>query len=237
MRLLVLLVGIASVPSAALAAPSAQVTIPSTDTQSVGTVHLAPVTVTSTLPAHPALHSLGLTAGLLGARGLGIEAGGDLDYLAGSEARFGGSFSADLKLALRNGALFKGSPSVAVGIYQLGVSKPNVIYVLMARNFGSLGRLSIGGFDGNSSVLVGPGNQPDNVGIMVSWDRSLNEVADGLWIGLDYQSTQSLVGAVSAGIYWTFRRGVSLAVNYSAFFHWHAGCPPFLTAELEFDTL
>jgi hypothetical protein len=52
---------------------------------------------------------------------------------------------------------------------------------------------------------------------LLSWDRTISEVSDKLWLAVDYQSGKSAVGALSFGAAWAFTPKISLIVGYDVF--------------------
>ena len=103
-------------------------------------------------------------------------------------------------------------PAVAVGMYNIGTksgdarkgelaTNQDVAYGLVAKTLPVVGRLSAGYFFGNKKVLVtdekdASGNfKSDEKGVLLSWDRTLSEISDKVWVGVDYQGGNSALGA------------------------------------------
>ncbi|GAB4369447.1 MAG: hypothetical protein Kow00128_15630 [Deltaproteobacteria bacterium] len=214
----------AAFPNLAGATPSTQIWIPSTDVQPFRTFHfnfdtyvrtgsedtgerLSPVVV------------LGPTAGILPYEKVQAEVGFDLIY-SGSDADdyplyFHG------KVGTPEGSLFAGSPAVAVGGYNFGtksdVTNQNIVYGLVAKTFPVFGRLSAGYFVGNDKVLVDGNGSGDEKGILLSWDRTLSEISDKLWVAVDYQGTDSALGALNVGVSYAFAGNVSVIFGYDIY--------------------
>jgi PPE-repeat protein len=201
----------------ALATPSTQIWIPSTDVRDFKQIHLDVDNYirTSTSKGTNA-YDLGLGVGVLPFEKLKLEIGADyLVYGAGSTVdAYPLSFNA--KLGTPEGSLFKGSPALAVGGFGIGTKKnltnANVVYGLAAETLPVVGRISAGYFNGNKDVLG-----KDNDGVLLSVDRTISEISDKLWAAVDYQGGDSSLGALSFGVAWAFTPSVSLIVGYDIF--------------------
>ena len=53
-----------------------------------------------------------------------------------------------------------------------------------------IGRLSAGYFAGNKKVLVDENGNSDEKGVLLSWDRTMTEISDKLWLAVDYQGSK-----------------------------------------------
>ena len=206
----------------AMATPSTQIWIPSTDIQAYKTLHLGIDNYirTSNKGGFPNFYDLGLTAGVLPFEKLQAEIG--IDYLEGGQGALG--VDADKnpiyfngKLGTPEDSLFKYSPALAVGIYnsgtKAGVTEQNIVYGLAARTLPVVGRISAGGFHGSETVL-GTGK---NNGVLLSWDRTMSEISDKLWLAVDYQSGNSFMGALNFGVSWAFSKNVSVIFGYDIY--------------------
>jgi hypothetical protein len=49
---------------------------------------------------------------------------------------------------------------------------------------------------------------------MASWDRTMSEISDKLWMAVDYMSGNNINGAISFGGSWAFTKNVSLLVGF-----------------------
>ena len=77
-----------------------------------------------------------------------------------------------------------------------------------------IGRLSAGGYYGSERALAfGTNQKNNNTGVMASWDRSMPEISDKLWLAVDYMGGNNANGEVSVGGSWTFSKNVSLIVG------------------------
>lgn len=208
----------------ALATPSTQVWIPSTDIQGFKTVHLGiDYYARSTEDAagqRPHIYDFGLTTGILPFEKIQAEAGFDLivngDSIADdSPLYFNG------KLGTPEDALFGGSPSLAVGGYLFGtnsdVTTYNIVYGLVAKTVPVIGRLSAGWYVGNDDLLVDASGKKDDNGVLLSWDRTLTEISDKVWAAIDYQGGDNALGALSFGVSYAFAENVSVIFGYDIY--------------------
>lgn len=211
-------------PLAANATPSTQIWIPSTDIQKHKTFHLnvdnyiAVKKEDSGAWKAPA-YVFGPTMGVFAAEKVQAEAGFDL-IKAGLSADSNPLYL-HAKIGTPEGSLGTGSPALALGGYNFGFKKNvtdhNIIYGLAAKNFGKLGRLSAGYFTGNDKVLVDENGKKANTGALLSWDRSMGEISDKLWAGVDYQGGDSAMGALSFGASWNFSPNTSVIFGYDVY--------------------
>jgi len=230
--------------SAAMATPSTQIWIPSTDVQAFKTLHLGIDNYirTSKTGGFPNLVDVGLTAGVLPFEKVQAEIG--IDYLSGGQSGIPGSFNEaadkspvyfNAKIATPEDSLFKMSPALAVGTYnmgtKLGITSQNIAYGLAAKTLPMVGRLSLGGFHGSETAL-GAGK---NNGILASWDRTMSEISDKLWMAVDYQGGNSFMGALSFGAAWAFTKDVSLIVGYDIYNNANAGGKNTITTQLDIN--
>lgn len=205
----------------AMATPSTQIWIPSTDVQGFGTLHLGIDNYTRTSSndsgVRPNVYDLGLTAGVLPFEKVQAEVG--IDYMTlGSDATDGSPLYFNAKVATPEGSLFGGSPALAGGGYGFGtkddVTDLNIVYGLAAKTVPVLGRLSAGYYKGNDTALL---SQDDDSGVLLSWDRTMSEISDKLWMAVDYQGGDNAVGALSFGASWAFAKNVSVIVGYDIY--------------------
>ena len=204
----------------AMATPSTQIWIPSTDVQAFGTAHLGidNYTRTSTDAAgqRPNIYDLGLTAGILPFEKLQAEVGVDyMTYSINAMDRNPVYFNA--KIGTPEGSLFTHSPALAIGGYGFGtkndLTDTNIVYGLVAKTIPVLGRLSAGYYKGNDVALL----SSEDDGVLLSFDRTISEISDKLWIGVDYQGGDNAVGALSFGASWAFAKNVSVIFGYNIF--------------------
>lgn len=208
----------------AMATPSTQIWIPSTDVQAFKTLHLGLDnylrTSSGDSDTRPNVYDLGLTAGVLPFEKVQAEIG--IDYLVNGVSGYDSNpvyFNA--KLATPEGALFTASPALAVGGYNIGTNSDddsafrtdmNLVYGLVAKTLPVVGRLSAGYYTGNDDVLG-----DDNDGVLLSWDRTITEISDKLWLAADYQGGDNSMGAFSFGAAWAFSKNVSVILGYDIY--------------------
>ena len=206
----------------ALATPSTQIWIPSTDIQKFGTFHLGIDNyVAAEGEGQAPLYVLGLTAGVIPSEVIQAEVG--VDYMAsGLDPYDDFPLYFNAKVATPEGALFGGSPALAVGGYNFGtesdVTNQNIVYGLVAKTLPVVGRFSFGYFTANKDVVYNPITlEEDNDGILASWDRTLTEISPKLWAAVDYQGGDSALGALSFGLSWAFADNVSVIAGYDIY--------------------
>jgi hypothetical protein len=196
------------------ATPSTQIWIPSTDLQSYKIWHLGIDNYfydykngsTQSLTAFPT--DIGMTVGVLPFTDIQAEVGVDL-FVPGLSPL---SFNA--KIGTPEGSLAEWSPAIAVGGFDFGLQKNatdyNILYGLVAKTLPVVGRISVGYYSGNSTLLVDQNGSADNKGILLSWDRSIPEISENLWLAVDYQGGNSGFGALNIGFAWSFSKNVSV---------------------------
>jgi hypothetical protein len=230
--------------TAVMATPSTQIWIPSTDVQAFKSVHLGIDNYmrTSSKGGFPNLTDVGLTAGVLPFEKIQAEIG--VDYLTGGQGGVSGSFNEaadkspiyfNAKVGTPEESLFKFSPAIAIGTYNIGtktgITSQNIAYGLAAKTIPVVGRISLGGFQGSETVL-GSGK---NNGVLASWDRSMSEISDKLWMAVDYQGGNSFMGALSFGASWAFTKDVSLIIGYDIYNNASAGGKNTVTTQLDIN--
>ncbi|UPU37878.1 hypothetical protein M1B72_09260 [Geomonas paludis] len=215
------------------ATPSTQIWIPSPDVQPFLVGHIGVDNYfrkghNDGGERDPNILEVGLTVGLLPFEKLQLEIGGDYLTTAGNpNDRY--PWSGNAKLGLREEALFPFSPALAGGIYNVGKARKatdgtlsfvrsgqNIVYGVAAKTIPgpgcSLGRFSGGYYHGSKKALA-----PDNKGLLLSWDRTISELSDKLWIAVDYMGGENVNGALSFGAAWRFNHNVSLLLGYDKF--------------------
>jgi len=231
---------------AALATPSTQIWIPSTDVQPFKVAHLnvdnyfraehSSIPGTNLRQANTL--DIGPTIGILPFDKIQMEIG--FDFLVNTyDPNDNHPFSGNFKLGTPEDSLFKGSPAIAAGMYNLGLSQSkdtaplvtsgqNIAYGLVAKTvpaigaIPSLGRLSAGYYRGSERALRsfapdGTVGAASNDGVLLSWDRTMSEISDKLWLAVDYQGGHSAMGALNVGASWAFAKNVSVIVGYDMY--------------------
>jgi hypothetical protein len=212
----------------AMATPSTQIWIPSTDVQAFKTLHLGIDNYTRVssggADSRPNVYDLGLTAGVLPFEKIQAEVG--IDYITNGTTFDNHPIYFNAKLATPEDSLFTFSPALALGGYGIGTNgdsnspvrtDQNIIYGLVARTLPVVGRLSAGYYVGNDKVLLDKNGSKDNDGVLLSWDRTMTEISDKLWLAVDYQGGKSALGALSFGASWNFAKNVSVIFGYDIY--------------------
>ncbi|OHE17415.1 MAG: hypothetical protein A2X96_02000 [Syntrophobacterales bacterium GWC2_56_13] len=206
----------------AYATPSTQIWIPSTDIQPYKKVHFGADTYIKTASqdgvTELTVTNLGLTVGVLPWEKFQMEIGLDYRDIGGNHT-YPMLFNA--KIGTPEDALFKYSPALAVGVYDFGTKKDfsdyNIVYGLIAKTIGNLGRLSAGYYTGNDKLLLDINGNKDNHGVLLSWDRTISEISDKLWLAVDYQGGKNGYGALSAAFAWKFAPNVGVIFGYDIY--------------------
>jgi len=215
------------------AAPSAQINIPSTDAKGLKEVAISItdyVRFSNKPDAGPNSYCAGVETGLLPFESVKVEVGVDYLTTGTSSPTDAHPFYFNGKLATAEDLGFKGLPAFAVGVYNMGTydkpttgisTRQNIAYGLAAKTLPIIGRISAGGYVGAERALRTPGNSRNNSGAMASWDRTISELSDKLWLGADYMSGNNANGEISAGASWSFTKQVTLlagVVWYNPFY-------------------
>lgn len=228
---------VAAASGSAMATPSTQIWIPSTDVQPYKTFHLG---IDNYVRADAKsgnreanTYDIGPVAGVLPFEKLQAEVGFDFLAVAGNP-NDNHPLSGNFKIATPEDSLFQLSPALAVGMYNIGptqsatvapgvISGQNIVYALAARTLPvmgsvpSLGRISAGYYVGNDKALVDANGNKKNDGILLSWDRTMTEISDKLWVAVDYQSGKNVDGALNFGFSWNFAKNVSVIFGYDIY--------------------
>jgi len=231
-KLAIALTGLAltvAASTAAFATPSTQIWIPSTDVQAFKSGHLGIDNYVradrkSDGSRDPNVFDIGLTAGVLPFEKVQMEVG--IDYLSVGNNYDNYPVYFNAKIGTPEDSMFKYSPALAIGGYNFGTNSSsnspfrtdqNIIYALAAKTLPVIGRLSAGYFSGNDKVLLDQNGKKENDGVLLSWDRAMPEISDKLWLAVDYQGSDSAMGAFSFGGSWAFTKDVSLILGYDVY--------------------
>lgn len=158
---------------------------------------------------------VGLTVGVLPYQRFQMEIG--IDTLEPSD--FPVFFNA--KVGTPEGALFKGSPAVNLGVFNVGTepgsTDQNIGHAMLGKTIPRLGRLFAGAYFGNDNLLVNAQGQAEATGFMVGFDRGIIPVTDAggasysrLVLVGDWASGKNAFGGGGVGVYWYFASTVSL---------------------------
>jgi hypothetical protein len=158
---------------------------------------------------------VGLTMGVLPFEKLQMEIG--VDLLESSDDPW--YFNA--KLGTPEDSLFKWSPGLSVGVFNVGTKKDvtdqNVFYGMIGKTIPYVGRFTAGPYIGSDKVLVdGKGNK-ENKGFMIGFDRGFLPAKDSegneykkIVLAADYASGKNVIGGGGAGVYYYFTKDISL---------------------------
>lgn len=158
---------------------------------------------------------VGLTIGVLPYEKLQMEVG--VDLLESSDDPW--YFNA--KLGTPEESLFKCSPGLSVGVYNVGtksgVTNQNVFYGMIGKTIPYVGRLTVGPYIGNGDVLVDGNGKKDNKGFMIGFDRGFLPAKDSegneykkVVLAADYASGKNLIGGGGVGVNYYFTKDISL---------------------------
>lgn len=212
-----------AVSSVAMATPSGQIWIPSTDAKGFKEVNISIdnyIRLSHSGTAGTNYYDAGVTAGVSPFEKFKLEVG--VDYYTDNLNDGNSIYSAhpiyfNFKGAIPEDAFFKGMPAIAAGMFGIGTfdrgatggnTMSNISYGLLAKTLPVVGRISAGGYHGAEKNLG-----TDNNGVLVSWDRTMSEISDKLWMAVDYMSGNNAFGALSVGASWAFTPNVSLLVG------------------------
>ena len=218
---------VALASSVAMATPSTQIWIPSTDVKGFKEVNLGIdnyIRLSDAPNAGANYYDLGVTGGILPFENFKLEIGVDYltDNLGGSSNQAKHPFMFNFKAGIPEEAFgMKWMPAIAAGMYNIGTfdrgaaanTMQNIAYGLVAKTLPVIGRISVGGYNGAEKQL----GEKINNGILASWDRSMPEISDKLWLAVDYMSGRNYNGAVSVGGSWAFSKNVSLLVGLDVY--------------------
>ncbi len=216
----------------AMATPTAQIWIPSTDAKAFKDTTVSVINIarfSNAADAGPNYYMVGATTGVLPFESVKMEIG--IDFMTtGTKAKVDDyPFYFNAKLASAEDLGFKGMPAIAVGAYNLGTydkpevglsTRQNLIYGLAAKTLPVVGRISAGGYFGAKRALANGSNGIDtdmNSGIMASWDRTISEVSDKLWMSVDYMSGNNGNGQLGIGASWAFSKQVTFLAGVQVF--------------------
>lgn len=206
------------------ATPSTQIWNPSTDIQAKGTWHLGIDNYFTLQGPADGGYAFPTDFGLEYGLTPNIELGFDIFEPQASplvlNAKFGIPESGNV-------------PAFAVGGYGFGtspgVTDQNILYGLVAKTFPVIGRLTAGYFSGNSKVLTDPSGNPDNSGVILTWDKYLT---DKFWVCVDYAGTRSALGALFYGFSYAFSPNTSVIFGYGTY---NNGAKPTVTTQLDIN--
>ena len=152
----------------------------------------------------------GVTVGVLPWDKIQMELGIDALYPSDDPYYF------NAKIGTPEDSLFKYSPAVNVGIFNIGTKKGvtdyDIVDVIVGRTLPwNLGRVYAGGYAGNRKVLVDSDGKADNTGWMIAWNSPM--IREKWEFAADYASGDNLIGGGGAGVYYFFTKDISLLVG------------------------
>ena len=225
MKKILLIVGFILVAAgAAQATPSTQIWIPSSDIQGYMKWHLGfDEYIKARNPNGEAnVINNGITVGVLPFEKVQMEVGID-ERAYGVKTLDQSPIYMNVKVGTPEDSLFKGSPALAIGGYDFGTKKfssatglgtdYNITYGVAAKTFGALGRVSVGYYTGSDKLLLDKNGKKDNSGVLASWDKTVSEISDKLWVAVDYMGGENSYGALSYGVAWKFAPNVSVILG------------------------
>jgi hypothetical protein len=219
---------VALASSMALALPTGQIWIPSTDAKGFKEVTINETNIVRFSNAPDAgvnTFDVGVVAGVLPFEAVKMEIG--VDYATtGTRAKLDDyPFYFNAKIATAEDLGLKGMPAFAAGIYGMGTydsvhgsTRQNIAYGLAAKTLPVVGRISLGGYHAAEKPLVNGTNVKNNTsGVLASWDRSMPEISDKLWVAVDYMSGNNLNGQIGVGASWAFSKQITLLAGVQFF--------------------
>lgn len=157
----------------------------------------------------------GLTIGVLPFEKVQMEVG--VDLLESSDYPL--FFNA--KIGTPEDSLFKGSPTLQLGIFNVGtknnVTNQNIVFGVVGKTIPGIGRIAAGPYIGNKMVLVDKDEEKENTGFLVAFDRGFMSVKDAsgneynkFVFAADYASGKNALGSGGFGLYYYFTKDISL---------------------------
>jgi hypothetical protein len=152
---------------------------------------------------------MGLTMGVL--PGATIQAEVGIDFLQPADHPWVFNF----KIGAPEHALGKQAPALQAGMFGLGTgsgTNANVLYAIVGKSLPPVGRLSVGPYTGNGSVLRDSQGDEAKSGFMVAYDHGLVAAKDfnRVVLAADYASGDNAVGGGGVALYYYFSSTISL---------------------------
>jgi hypothetical protein len=228
-------------PATALATPSTTYWAPSVATcQAYKTPHVTYDTYYGKQSYYPI--DTGLTMGILPGDKVQAEVGYDL-FMPGDPTQF----YVNAKLCVTENTLFKGGPSIGVGISNVGFKKDvtdyNMLYVVAQKSLPFGGFISIGGYHGMSDTLFvsSEGKKAQN-GLLAAWSSPDIAVPikgiSKINVLADVQTGKNSLGAGGAGLDIYFNDYIGVIVGPVFYFDkalQPGGASHFWTTQLDVD--
>jgi hypothetical protein len=207
------------------ATPSGEVVIPSVDCQKFGTVHLNfdsyfRVGEEANGIRNPPMIMIGPTVGVSPLKSLQAEVGFDLMFMGIRDLDQNPLYFHG-KLAVPEDVFFAWAPALAVGAYNIGLKEvqtpKNLGYGLLARTIPLMGRFSLGYYYALDNLLLDAQRKDANHGFLASWDRTMKEISEKLWLAVDYLGGKSFLGSVNFCAMWFFAENVGVIFGYDLY--------------------
>ena len=223
-QLLLTAMGLFMIISMTMATPSTIIWIPSVDFQGFKSWHLGFDNYIRMQKVNgvrgAGIFDMGVTTGVSPFKNVQAEVG--VDYLSmGDNVYDDHPIYFNAKIGMPEGAMFENSPAIAIGAYNFGLKSNltnyNIIYGMIGKTLPVVGRLSVGYYSGHKKLLVEETGAKANSGIIASWDRTMTEISDKLWFAVDYQSGRNYLGALNAGLSWSFSKNTSVIFAYNIY--------------------
>ncbi len=119
------------------------------------------------------------------------------------------------KIGVAEGALSKGAPAVALGLFNVGtkrdVTNQNIFHLMVGKTIPGVGRLTVSGYVGNRKVLKSSRGDTQATGWMAAWDKWIKP--GKIMLAADYASGKNAIGGGGAGVYFFFNKDTSLLVG------------------------
>lgn len=150
---------------------------------------------------------IGLTYGVLPFDKLQMEAGFDLLEPQDDPLFF------NAKIGTPENTLFKNSPGLNVGIFNVGTKKNvtdyNIVDFIAGKTLPfNLGRFHAGYYTGNSKTLRSAAGEKEANGFMVAYDKFIYK--DKVMFAADYASGKNTIGGGGLGLYYFFTKDIDL---------------------------
>lgn len=160
---------------------------------------------------------VGLTVGVLPFEKIQAEVGVDLMEQSDHPLYF------NAKIGAPEDVLFKGAPTVQLGVFNVGTKKDvtnqNILDVIAGKTIENVGRVSLGYYLGNKKVLVDKDGNKENKGFMVAFDRGFVPAKEGkteynkFVVAADYASGKNAFGGGGVGLYYYLTPNASILMG------------------------
>ncbi len=125
------------------------------------------------------------------------------------------------KIGTPEDSLFKGSPGLAIGVFDVGTNQTTTGYdigdVVIGKTIPSIGRIHLGYYYGNHAVLLNGNGKPENQGWMIAYDRTVLTISkdwmDSIVLAADYASGKNYIGGGGFGLYLNWTKNISLLIG------------------------